>query len=129
MAQIRLSDAMAQVALAQSQAAGFGDDVNEYVSQLIWINYLASVRKVPSPRSHEELIKMLDEGIASGVSPIGFYEQLASLRTEIPTPRNEEELAEMLQEGIDSGICPIPGDEMMDLLTAGISALSRRKSM
>lgn len=83
MVQIQLTGESARLVLAQSQAAGFGDDVSEYVAQLILINQPSLSGKVPSPRTHEELIEMLDEGIASGVSPISGDEVMGSLRAEI----------------------------------------------
>jgi hypothetical protein len=83
MVQIQLTGESARLVLAQSQAAGFGDDVNEYVSQLILINQPVALGEVPSPRTHEELIQMLDEGIASGVSPLSGDEVMRSLRAEI----------------------------------------------
>ena len=83
MVQIQLTGEAARQALAQSQAAGFGDDVSQFFVQLLKMNQPRDAPPVPSPRTHEELIELLDEGSASGLFPLDGDEVMRTIRAKI----------------------------------------------
>lgn len=81
--QVNLSEHTTSLAQQQAAATGFGDDIDAYVSHLIVVNAPASNGGAPSPRTKDELDRLLLEGIESGEAEDSWEEMMDRLRTEI----------------------------------------------